>query len=356
MSETNLVEKIAGFVQRFVFIKDEQVYRLLALWVIQTHFYRDFEYIGYVFAHSPEPGSGKSRLLEVLDVLVENSSGLLCSPTQAVLFRTADGGTQLLDEVDSWTNEEALRAILNVGFHRNGKVKRMEKCEDGPYEPRSFSVYAPRAMAGIGLNILSATTRDRTFIIPMVKQTRAERREKFRLRNVGPEAAALKQEIASWVEQNSARVIDLYDRADFFYLCHLRDRTIDIVEPLAAILEAEFRETPELDARRIVLLEAVGLTRKNDGEEFLLDHKILRQLTGLSETEDPLVGSASELAAKCGYDPRPTQYEIAATLRRYGFKNRSIRAGESVRHRYELPRARLAEICTRFVCGDGQEG
>src|ERR1700675_1453963 len=151
MTATNLVDRIAQFIERFVFIKDKQIYRLLALWVIQTHFYKDFEYTGYIFAHSPEPGSGKSRLLEVLDLLVGKSSGLLYKPTDAILFRTADGVTQLLDEVDSWTNGDSLRGILNAGFHLGGIVQRNEQQRNGKWKPVSFPVYAPRAMAGIGL-------------------------------------------------------------------------------------------------------------------------------------------------------------------------------------------------------------
>ena len=177
MSEANPVEKIARFIKRFVFIKAEQIYLLLAHWVILTYFYKEFEYVGYIFAHSPEPESGKSRLLEVLDLLVANSSGLLYKPTDAILFRTADGMTQLLDEVDAWTNSEHLRGILNAGFHRGAIVQRNEQQKNGPWKPVSFPVYAPRAMAGIGLGILHGTTKDRTLIIPMVKQTPAERRE-----------------------------------------------------------------------------------------------------------------------------------------------------------------------------------
>jgi hypothetical protein len=351
MTETNLVDRIAKFIERFVFVKDPQIYHLLAWWVIQTHFYKDFEYTGYIFAHSPEPESGKSRLLEVLDLLVAKSSGLLYKPTDAILFRTADGTTQLLDEVDSWTNAEFLRGILNAGFHRGGVVLRNERQKDGKWNPISFPVFAPRAMAGIGLGILHGTTKDRTFILPMVKQTRAERREKLRSRRVKPEGDQLKREIETWVEQNRISVISLYDDAEsaLSYLAHLRDRTMDIAEPLAAILEVAYKGTPYLNARRTELLEAVILTRK-DGEEFLADHRILHELLMLAAIQHPLVGSASELAAKSGLDPRPSEYEIAGTLGRYGFENRSIRVGESVRYRYALPRARLVEICARFSC------
>jgi uncharacterized protein DUF3631 len=352
MSEISLVDRIAKFIERFVFIKDKQIYRLLALWVIQTHCYKDFEYTGYLFAHSPEASSGKSRLLEVLDLLVANSSGLLHSPTEAILFRTADESTQLLDEVDTWTNRDFLRGILNAGFHRGGVVRRMDEPNGGGWKPVTFNVYGPRAMAGIGLGILHGTTKDRTFIIPMVRQTQAERREKFRSRKVKPEADQLRAEIEQWVKQNCERVAKLYDNAEasFPYLSHLRDRTLDIMEPIAAILEIVYAKMPELEARRMELLEAVSVTRK-DGEESLAHHRILRELARLAASEDPLVGNASELAAKCKLDPQPTEYEVAGTLRGYGLESRSIRVGESVRHRYEMRPEQLAEICSRFGWG-----
>src|SRR5215469_10914965 len=265
MTESNLVERIAEFIGRFVFIKDKSIYRLLALWVIQTHLYKNFEYTGYIYIHSPEPGSGKSRLLEVLNLLVANSSGVLHDPTAAVLFR-ATGGTQLFDEVDSWTDgRHYLRGVLNGGFQRGSTVKRNERQKDGKWKPVDFDVYAPRAMAGIGLGILHGTTTDRTFIIEMVRQTLHERRAKFRIGKVRPEADQLKGEIEAWVNQKCECCIALYDNADttLAFLAHLHDRTIDIVEPLAAILGVIYAGTPELEERRVDLLEVVSLTRKD---------------------------------------------------------------------------------------------
>src|SRR3981081_4336642 len=84
----NLVDRIAAFIERFVFLKDKALYRLLALWIIHTYLMDEFDHTGYVFAHSPEPESGKTRLLEILDVLVFGSSQILTSPTEAALFHT----------------------------------------------------------------------------------------------------------------------------------------------------------------------------------------------------------------------------------------------------------------------------
>src|SRR5580658_7343323 len=90
--EGNIITEVADFIRRFVFFSNDALYDLVSAWTIATYLTNRFEYSWYLFAHSPEPGSGKSRLLEVLDLLVNNSSGLLVSPTEAVLFRTADGG------------------------------------------------------------------------------------------------------------------------------------------------------------------------------------------------------------------------------------------------------------------------
>lgn len=140
---STIIEKVEQFVRRFVFFKDDSLYRLVALWIVATHLHSAFEYTGYLFAYSARPQSGKSRLLEVLDLLVLNSSGILISPTEAVLFHTASGGTQLLDEVDSWSERDTLRSVLNAGFRRGNTVPRMSKTETEGYDLKRFLFMVP---------------------------------------------------------------------------------------------------------------------------------------------------------------------------------------------------------------------
>jgi hypothetical protein len=147
-SAAHPLDRVAGLIERFVFLKKRCLYRLLALWSASTHIYSDFEYTGYIFVSSPEPQSGKTTLLELLDLLVANSDGIVVSPTEATLFRTADGQTQILDELDGITNPELLRNVLNAGFQRGATVRRMQERGDGEYQARKFPVYAPRVLAG----------------------------------------------------------------------------------------------------------------------------------------------------------------------------------------------------------------
>jgi hypothetical protein len=223
----NVVDKVATFVKRFVFLKEPSLYRLLALWIIHTYLIEEFEYTGYVFAYSPEPESGKTRLLDVMHVLVHNSSGILASPTEAVLFRTAKDHTQLLDEADTWMNMQSIKGVLNAGSKHGGIVSRMDKLPSSGYKAADHQVFAPRAIAGIGVHILAPATRSRTFEIEMIRQRKEERRERFRAREVASAATQLVATIKEWVERNKSRIA-LRCWEPFPYLDRFGDRTVDI--------------------------------------------------------------------------------------------------------------------------------
>src|SRR5262249_31858646 len=159
---------------------------------------------------------------------------------------------------------------------KGGTVPRMEQTDDG-YVLKQFPVFGPRALAGIGTKILDATTRDRTFEIAMRRQTKAERRESFRMRRVGTECRALHKDIADWAKNNRTHVEAVYDNEnDFNYLDDFKDRTIDIAQPLAAILEAVYEGRDGIEHERLMLVHAIAITRKE--EEFIVkDHRLLRR-------------------------------------------------------------------------------
>jgi hypothetical protein len=99
-------------------------------------------------------------------------------------------------------------------------VKRMERDKNDQYKPVDFSVYGPRALAGIGLSILDQTTLERTFIIQMVPQKKSERSERFRVQRVKPKADALRREIEQWVSANRQNVLAKYNGGTFGYAWH----------------------------------------------------------------------------------------------------------------------------------------
>lgn len=348
-NDNTIIHSIARFLRRFLFLKEEAHYTLIGAWIVGTHLHKHFDYSGYLFAHSPERQSGKTTLLEILNLLVYKSTGLQISPTEAVMFRTAEDHTHLLDEVDSWKNGDDLKDVLNAGYKKGALVTRCEG--KGSYKPTTFKVFAPRVLAGIGITSLPSPTLDRTFAIPMVRQKKDEKREPFRERRVGAEAKKLKADIENWVKKNEKAVGELYDRWDAFpYLECFTDRTIDIAEPLAAIVEVAYADHPKGKEARKTLVQAIGSTRKEQ-QAPSREHRALKCLLELAGDEGPLVGNASELAGLCANSEEPIDDQtITQTLRRYGFKTKSVRKdGANPLYRYSLSKADLQDLVDRYV-------
>jgi hypothetical protein len=120
-----------------------------------------------------------------------------------------------------------------------------------------------------------------------------------------------------------------------------------VAEPLAAVLEAAYSSggSEKSKVARRDLLDAIALTRNEQGSPAS-DWRVLESLAKLAETEDPLVASASELAAKVN-DPDIDEHVIAAVLRRHEFKTKSIRKEGDPRYRFSLPHSLLADLAAR---------
>jgi hypothetical protein len=168
----------------------------------RTHAFDAADASPYLAVTSPEKRSGKSRLLEVLEIIVFNSWKVI-TPTEAVVFRKIDAHrpTLLLDETDAifgkknGENYEGLRALLNAGNRRGTKVPR---CVGTSQSLQSFSVFCPKAIAGIGE--LPDTIADRAIPIRLKRKARSERAERFRRRDVEADAKTLYMNASAWAE------------------------------------------------------------------------------------------------------------------------------------------------------------
>lgn len=117
--------------------------------------------------------------------------------TSAVLVRKIDRDmpTLLLDESDAafkGENEyaEALRGILNNG-HRRGAVVSLCVKAGGDFDLRDFSVFGPKAIAGIGK--LPDTITDRSIRIELRRRAPGEHVGRFRYRDVMEQAGPMRR-------------------------------------------------------------------------------------------------------------------------------------------------------------------
>ena len=123
----DVLHDVRAFNLKFVVLNVPQA-TILAPFIVMTHAVEAFDFTVYVNVTSPMPECGKTRQLEVMEALVKHP-WLTGRVTPAVLMRKVDAEAPvlLLDETDAAfagdpTYSEALRGMLNAGFHRSGKA------------------------------------------------------------------------------------------------------------------------------------------------------------------------------------------------------------------------------------------
>ena len=228
---------------------------------------------------SPEPGSGKSRALEVTALLVPNPvTAINVSP--AYLFRKVgsdEGVTILYDEIDTVfgpkaRDNEEVRALLNAG-HRRGAVAGRCVVRGNIIETEEIPAYCAVALAGLGW--LPDTIISRSVVIRMRRRHDGERVEPFRPRIHTSEGDRVRDSIASWARLVTVEWPDLPTE--------IQDRDADVWEPLIAIADAIGGKWP---ARARVA--AVALVLDSREGETSLGVRLLADLRTIFENEKEL--------------------------------------------------------------------
>jgi Protein of unknown function (DUF3631) len=344
-----LLADLAGFARTFLVVSDDQLC-VLALWVLHTHAFDAFEMTPYLLIRSPEKRCGKSRVLEVLKLLARTAIST-ANITEAALFRAIElyRPTLLVDEVDiifagKDDRARALSGLLNAGYEQGGSALRV----GGPSRDRleEFSAYCPKALAGIGSK-LPDTTIDRCIPIDMKRRAPGERVERFKRRQVKPEAEQLRKRCSDWAEQNLAAVEAIWPELPD----QLDDRAQEISEPLFAVADVVGGDWPERVRTAVVALRG-GESADDDsvGVRLLAD---IRTIFG----EVDRVSSSGLLASLNALEESPwgewygkplSARGLAKLLDRYGIKPRTVRFGGEERAKGYL-REQFEDACERYL-------
>src|SRR5215216_1207340 len=353
-SGVELLVNLIGFIRRFVALSDAQG-DIVALWAVHTHALDAADCTGYLSITSAEKRSGKTRLLEVLALLVA-LAWLTGRVTPAVLVRkvAAETPTLLLDESDAAFKgdreyAETLRAVLNSGFRRGG-VASLCVGQGANLSYQDFAVFGPKAIAGIGK--LPDTVADRSIPIELRRRRPGEVVERFRLRKAGPEALPLQRAAAAWAEANVTTLAE----AEPELPDELDDRAQDIIEPLLAIADEAGGEWPERARRAAVeLLSGEG---REDSDS--LGVRLLKDLRAVFEEEraDRLATGAllaklhkMEEAPWASLRGEPLDARgLARFLKPYGVKPEQLRINEDKVRGYR--RASFEDTWSRYVPDD----
>lgn len=320
-----LLDDVRVFLSRFVAFPSPAAAVATTLWAGHAHLIQSSDNSPRLALLSPEPGSGKTRTLEVLDLLTPQPMHSL-SASPAAIFRTLnrEQPTLLMDEVDaifgrrgsSDDGSEDLRALLNAG-HRKGAT--IPRCVGPRHDVVKFPVYAAVALAGLG--DLPDTLMSRSVIIRMRRRAHGERIEPFRRRLHDLTGADLNSRLVEWASSIQLDVAEAWPEMP----AGIEDRPADVWEPLLAIADAAGDHWPETARSACVELCKVAVSREASlGIRLLTDlHAVFGEADALStETilerlnkleESPWADLRGKPLDPRGLARRLRGYEVAST-------------------------------------------
>jgi hypothetical protein len=326
-----VLEAVAAFVARFVAFDTAAQLTATVLWAASTHALDAFDVTPRYAAMSVEPGSGKTRCLEVLRLLVQRPL-FVSSISEAALFRVveANGPTLLHDEIDAVLGAKArdredLRALLNAGWERGAVVTRCVG-EGSKLTTRDFKVYAAVAIAGLGK--LPETIEQRAIVCRMKRRRPDQKVEKLRRRRIGPEANALRTRLESWLRPH----LGMLASAEPTMPDGLTDRAEDAWESLLAIADLAGGDWPaRAREAAVTLFDARPEEDASIGVRLLVDARQAFTTAAWFASGD----LADRLAKVEGgpwaewSDRGFTAHALAKLLRRYGIRPAQHRVGDA---------------------------
>ena len=232
------LDQIEAFIRRFVSYPNDHARVAHVLWIAHTHTMTAWESTPRLAFLSPEPGSGKSRGLEITELLVPRPVHAM-NTTPAYLFRKVadpDGApTILYDEIDTVfgpraKDNEDTRGMLNAGHRRGAKAGRCV-VRGNVVVTEELEAYCAVALAGLG--DLPDTILSRSIVIKMRRRAPGEHVEPFRHRMHAPAGHDLRDRIAAWAAAVEDKLADAWPEMPE----GIEDRNADVWEPLLAVAD-----------------------------------------------------------------------------------------------------------------------
>lgn len=333
-----ILDDVEAYLSRFVAYPSEHCLIAHVLWIAHTHLMDCWDSTPRIDFLSPEPGSGKSRALEVTEPLVPRPvEAVNVSP--AYLFRKVGDvegrPTILFDEIDTVfgpraRENEELRGLLNAGHRKHSMAGR---CVIRGKEVFTEEIPAYCAVALAGLGDLPDTILTRSVIIPMRRRAPGEKVEPYRRRINAPEGEAIRDRLELWAATIEPEIIGVFPDMP----PGIVDRDADVWEALITVADAAGAGWPE-KAR----LAAVTLVTDSKRGTPSLGVQLLKDLSTVFGGAD-VMATDTILQALQGLDESPwgdlrgkplDARGLSRRLKPYGVSPTTLRIGESTAKGY----------------------
>lgn len=356
INPAELLDDITGIIQRFI-VFDKHQAQAAALWVSACWFIDVIQCAPIALINAPERACGKTQLLTVLGKLAPRTaqaSGI--SPS--VLFRMIETyrPTLFIDEVETILKDnEDLRGLINAGHTRDSAKVWRSVAKGDDFEPKCFSVWGMKAVAGINAIKLAETVTSRSIVFEL-RRKRAEENV-TRLRHA---EAGLFDDLAAKL----ARFADDYAREVHKARPHLPDelgdRDQDNWEPLLQIATVAGGHWPETATKAALKLSGASNSTPSLGNELLADIRAVFESKGTTK-----ISTTSLIEALCEDTEAPwatynhgkqlSPRQLSTRLSTYGIASKDMRFGyDGVKKGYELEQ--FTDAFIRYLAHPSENG
>jgi hypothetical protein len=325
-----ILRDVENFIGRFSVHPSEHARVAHVLWVGHTHLMDNWDSTPRLAFLSPEPASGKTRALEVTELLVPSPVNAV-NVSPAYLFRKlGEQGncTILFDEIDTVfgpkaKENEEIRGLLNAG-HRRGAVAGRCVTRGKEVFTEEIPAYCAVALAGIGW--LPDTILSRSVLIRMQRRKPGEAVEPFRRRKEVGAGHKLRDRLARWASR-VGQTVELPDTMPV----GVEDRDADVWEALLAVANAAGGDWPErAKAAAKALIKEAHDVEPSLGIRLLADLKTVFGDAAQNVTTDAILHALHTMPESPWNDLRGKPLNdrgLATRLRQYGIKPKVIRVG-----------------------------
>jgi hypothetical protein len=321
-----LFNDIAATLAKYVIADTATIYAA-TLWIAHTWLIDRLTVTPIANITAPEKRCGKSVLLDLLRHL-SNKPLQTTNITPAALYRSVEkwSPTLLIDEVDSFlrANDET-RGIINSGFTR--AMAYVIRCVGDDSEPKRFSTWGAKALAGIGS--LPDTIADRS--IPFRLRRKMSSETVSNLRHADPlQWEQFRARLKRWTDDYSSAVIAARPQR----LQGLNDRANDCWEPLFAIADAAGGDWPKRAREAALEIHAGEEDTQSKGVELLANIKTIfvRQKSPNvlnAELLNALVEDPEWRWGTWNHGKPMAQRQLTALLKSFNVNNHSVRTERS---------------------------
>jgi hypothetical protein len=350
-----ILDEIRQFLRCFVVYPTAHAHVAHTLWIGHCWLMDRWDPTPRIAFLSPEPGSGKSRALEVTESMVPRPV-MSVNTTSAYLFRKVSDRegppTILYDEIDTVFGAKAkehedVRGLINAG-HRKGATAGRCVVRGKVVKTEELPAYCAVALAG--LDDLPDTIMSRCVVIRMQPRAPTEMVAPWRRRINFPEGERIAARLSDWARSCSAVSADIWPQM----AAGVEDRAADVWEALLAVADlagGHWTETARVAAVADVaasveghphslgvqLLADVREAFSSHGADRLATDLLLTYLRGKQEAPWATIRRGESIDAR----------GLAQRLKKYGVCSADLRFGEIVLKGYT--RGQFEDAWSRYL-------